>query len=470
MKKLLARLDFSYLYALIGEATLALTFAFYITIARVLGPEQYGIFAAAIALAAILSLFIQFGLPTLLTREVAAHPDEATQSTVLFLVLEGLTSIGVLIILLPLALLLGYKNEVLIVCYLAVISEVCRAAIMTLRGAIKGLGWFRTESVAVGVERLAVVAIATVVLFQTKNLILVVATVAIVRFVNIIGLVYYLSRQIKIYSPVSRQQLINTLKIAYPFALSGVLWILYYQVDVVMLKSLSTGEETGFYSASYRILEMFSALPRVVFYVIFTRFARYYTTEPDKLPEQIFKAARLLLLVVIPAIVVAGLIQTHLINILYGDEFSQSVKSLSILLPSLAIKMFGNIADQFLQATGHEKKLPLILMAAASTNVLINALLIPHYASMGAALATFLSECILATLSLRILAQIGYSQASKNIGFIAIISLVVTAIPSLLLYGLTPIIGIGLIIPCIAILLFRMRYKNFLEPVPLEQL
>jgi O-antigen/teichoic acid export membrane protein len=132
--------------------------------------------------------------------------------------------------------------------------------------------------------------------------------------------------------------------------------------------------------------------------------------------------------------------------------------------------MFGNIADQFLQATGHEKKLPLILMGAASTNVLINALLIPHYASMGAAFATFLSECILATLSLRILAQIGYSQASKNIGFIAIISLVVTAIPSLLLYGLTPIIGIGLIIPCIAILLFRMRYKNFLEPVPSEQL
>lgn len=470
MKKLLARLDLSYLYALLGEATLALTFVFYITIARVLGPEEYGIFAAAIALAAILSLFIQFGLPPLINREVAAHPEEAPRSTVLFLVLEGLTSIGVLIVLLPLALLLGYEDQALIVCYLAVFSEICRAAIMTIRSTIKGLGWFRTESIVVAIERFAVVAIATVVLFQTESLILVLATIVTVRAANIIGLLFYVSRQVKITSPITRENLINTLKIAYPFALSGVLWILYYQVDVVMLKSLSTGEETGFYSASYRILEMFSALPRVIFYVIFTRFARYQASEPEKLPEQIYKATRLLLLAVIPAIVIAGFIQTHLINILYGDEFSRSVKSLSILLPSLGIKMFGNVADQFLQATGREKKLPRILMAAASTNVVINALLIPSFASMGAAIATLLSECVLAILSLRVLSQIGYSRASQNIGLITVVSSALTAIPSLMLYGLTPVIGLAIALPCIAILLYRMRYKNFIEPAASQQL
>ncbi len=464
MRNFLARFDLSYLYALLGEATLALTFVFYITIARVLGPEEYGIFAAAIALAAILSLFIQFGLPILLTREVAAHPDEAPKSTILFLVVEGLTSLGVLIILLPLALILGYRNEALIVCYLAVFSEVCRAAIMTLRGVIKGLGWFRTESVVVAIERLAVVGIATAVLFQTQNLVLVMATVFIVRALDVLGLLYYLSRKVRIWSTLNPEQLIRTLKTAYPFALSGVLWILYYQVDVVMLKSLSTVDETGFYSASYRILEMFSALPRVIFHVIFTRFAQYQVSAPEKLPEQIYQATRLLLLGVIPAILVAGFIQTHLINILYGDEFVQSFKSLSILIPSLGMKMFGKVGDEFLQATGRENKLPRILMAAASTNIIINALLIPHFASMGAAIATLLSECVLTILSLRVLAQIGYSHASKNIGLITIVSLVLTATPSLILYGLTPIIGLGVMIPCIAILFLRMRYKNFVEP------
>ncbi|MEB3282413.1 MAG: flippase [Lyngbya sp.] len=465
MKKLLARLDFSYLYALLGEATLALTFVFYITIARVLGPEQYGIFAAAIALAAILSLFIQFGLPTLINREVAAHPDEAPQSTVLFLVLEGLTSLGVLIILLPLALLLGYKDETLIVCYLAVFSEICRAAIMTLRGTIKGLGWFRTESVAVAIERLAVVAIATAVLFQTQSLILVVATVAIVRAVNIIGLLFYLSRQIKIWSSINHQKVINTLKVAYPFALSGVLWILYYQVDVVMLKSLSTGEETGFYSAAYRILEIFSALPRVIFYVIFTRFSRYYTTEPEKLPEQIYKAARLLVGAVLPAIVIAGFLQAWLVQLLYGEEFLASVKPLAILIPSLSIKMFGSLSEEFLVATKHEKKLPFILLGAALTNVAINSVLIPQLGAVGAALATLFSEVILCLIGLWMLRRIGYDYIGKYVSLIAAISLTIAAVPSLILNGLTVSVGIAILVPSSIILLILMQRNRFLARV-----
>jgi len=461
MKNFLARLDFSYLYALIGEATLALTFVFYILIARVLGPGDYGVFAAAIALAAILSLFIQFGLPRLINREVAAHPEEATPSTTLFLVLEGLTSLGVLVILLPLALLLGYRGEAIWVCYLAVFAEVCRAIIMTLRSAIKGLGWFRTESVAVAIERAAVVAIATTVLFLTRNLVWVLTTVVVVRAVHIVGLFYYFSTKAKIVAPISRQKLVQTFRIAYPFALSGVLWILYYQVDVVMLKSLSTGEETGLYSASYRILEMFSALPRVIFYVIFTRFAKYQTSAPERLPEQIYKAVRLLLLIVIPAIVVAGFIQTQLIGIIYGDEFSQSVKSLSILLPSLSVKMFGTISEQFLQATGRENKVPRILMAAASINVVVNAILIPPFASVGAAIATLLSECIMAALGLRILAQVGYGPASRNIGLITLTGLLVTTMPSLMVYGVSPLVGVGVMIPGIVFLLWRMRHRYF---------
>ncbi|MDY7023867.1 MAG: flippase [Cyanobacteriota bacterium] len=465
MKKLLARLDLSYLYALLGEATLALTFFFYITIARVLGPEEYGIFAAAVALAAILSLFIQFGLPVLITREVAAHPDEAPQSTLSFLLLEGLTSLGVLIILLPLTFILGYEGQALIVCYIAVFSEICRAAIMTLRGVVKGLGWFRTESVIVAIERLAVVLIATTVLYQTQSLILVFSTVVIVRAASLTGILFYLNRQVKIHSPINQKKLISILKMAYPFALSGVLWILYYQVDVVMLKSLSTGEETGFYSAAYRVLEMFSALPRVIFHVIFTRFARYQVSEPERLPEQIYKATRLLLIAVIPALVIAGFIQTHIIKILYGEEFLKSIQSLSILLPSLGVKIFSKIAEEFLQATGHEKKLPRILMIAASVNVVVNAILIPHFASMGAAIATLASECILTIYSLRILAQIGYDRASRNISLITLAASAITATPSLIMYGLNPLIGFIITIPCIAVLIFRAQYKHFVKPV-----
>ncbi|MFM6452350.1 MAG: oligosaccharide flippase family protein, partial [Planktothrix sp.] len=128
MKNFLTRLDLSYLYVFLGEATLGLTFIFYILLARVLGPEQYGIFTSASALGAILALLIQFGLPVLLNREVSANPEVGSQLTIQFLVLELLTSIPTFILLYPISIVMGYNNEnTLLICYIVVFSEMCRA-------------------------------------------------------------------------------------------------------------------------------------------------------------------------------------------------------------------------------------------------------------------------------------------------------------------------------------------------------
>ncbi|MDB9528193.1 flippase [Oscillatoria sp. CS-180] len=461
--RLLSRFDLSYVYAFLGEATLALNFVLYIFIARILGPEQFGIFAAAIALAGILSLFIQFGLPRFTNREIAAQPETATRSIALFLLVECLTSLAVLIVFLPFALVFGYREKVLAVYYLALIAEVGRAVILTLRNAIKGLGWFRSESIVVFIERTVVFLLAALVLFRTQNLVLVISAMAIARVAFSLSLLFYLSRKVRVFSPIRWAKIITTIKAAYPFAISGVLWILYYQVDIVMLEALSTKAETGFYSASYRVLEIFSALPRVIFYVIFTRLAKYQVSAPERLSEQLYKATRLLLLTVIPLVFLAGTFQTNLIQALYSDEFTRSIQSLSILLPSLAVKVFGTISEQFLQATGKERKVPRILMAAALSNVVVNAVLIPRFASVGAAIATLLSECIMATFGLRILAQTGYSRASLNIVLIAILSFFITTIPTLILYGLSPLIGGVLALPCIALLLYRMKPSYFKE-------
>jgi O-antigen/teichoic acid export membrane protein len=465
MKKFSSTFDLSYLYAFIGEATLALTLAFFIILARVLGPEEYGIFSAAVALAAILSLFIQFGVPTLIDREIAAHPETETQSISLFLCLEALSSIGVLVLLLPLCWILGYRGEVMIISYLAILAEIGRAIIMTLRSSIKGLGWFRAESIAVLIERLVVVTASTIVLFQTKNLFLVMGTIAILRAIHAVGFYVFIKKRVNVFTKITKEKLWLALKAAYPFAISGVLWILYYQVDIVMLKALSTEIETGLYGAAYRILEIFSALPRVIFYVVFTRFLSYFVTAPEQLPEQIYKGSRVLVLTVLPALVIGGMIQKLLLGILYGDEFLGSVRFLSILLPSLSLRIFGSIAYGFLQATRREKVVLIILLISALFNIGVNALLIPQFASSGAAIATFLSEGVMAISSFTLLSRAGYRRASQNLMIIMLAGLALTLMPSLVMvYHLSPAIAISVMVLCIGFLAYRMRLRFFSEP------
>lgn len=462
MRKLLDSSKLSYIYAFFSQATLGLTFFFYILLARFLGPEQYGVFASAAALAGILSVFIQFGIPDLLTREVAANPSKGTKYTIEFLLVEGVNSLVILILLLPLAIVLGFEGNDLIVCYLVVLAEVGRGMKMTLRGVLKGRGWFGAEAFSVGIERLFGVLLASVILFLTRNLVWVMGSLVIVRMFDVLGLLLYLSRKVNIWSSFGLSSLVPSLQKAYPFALSGILWIIHYQVDIVMLKGFAPFEEAGFYSGAYRLMEIFSALSGVVFAVAFPRFSNCYVNNPDKLPEEIYRSTCLLLAFVLPVLIVAGFFQTTLVELVYGEAFLPSVKSLAIILPTITVVMLGDVVRTVFLAIGREKQLPPLLLASMIANVLLNLILIPSIGAVGAAIATLSSEGILTLMSLRFIISIGYKQVGKSIGSITLVSFLAAAIPSLILYGLTPFIGIVFILLCMAAVVLLMRRDRFL--------
>ena len=57
----------------------ALAFVASVAIARILGVQSFGFYAAIMAVVFVLSLFVEAGLETTLSREVAANPDRATK-------------------------------------------------------------------------------------------------------------------------------------------------------------------------------------------------------------------------------------------------------------------------------------------------------------------------------------------------------------------------------------------------------
>ena len=465
LKTLVKRFDFSYVYAFLGEATLGLTFIFYMILGRTLGPEQYGIFTAATALGGIVAFFIQFGLHDLLAREIAANPQEGPKSTSIFLLIESLNFLGVLIVLLPIAKLLNFEGIGLVICYLVVIAGACRCAKQTLRSVFRGLGHFRSETISVTIERLAMFLLAGLILLVSNNLAWVVGTMALVRLIDIICLFYYLNQHTLITSPITLKGFQRALKMAYPFALSGVLWVLYYQIDILMLKVMAPSTETGFYGAAYSLIEIFSALPRVIFYVALPKFSRCYAEEPEQLPYQIQKTTYFLLIFVLPVITIAGLGQTFLVQLTYGQGFLSSIDSFSILLPSLGMKMFASLVLFLLQATRRERFLPPILLFAVIANILANAVLIPLLGAIGAAFATLLSEIIFAVAGLILIGRIGYRRVSQKLLIISVISLLVAVIPSLILNGLGLIIAMGIMILSIAAITLIMRSSYFLPRV-----
>lgn len=459
MKNILNRIDFSYIYSFLGEATLGLTFFLYILLGRLLGPERYGVFTSADALAGILTFFILFGFSDLLLREVAASPQTGLKSTTTFLLIESLNCLVVLAFLLPLSKALGFEGNDIIVCYLVVIAGGCRCTKQTLRSVFRGLGQFRSETISVTIERLALSVSAGAVLFITNSLVWVVGTMALVRLIDSVGLFYYLKRKESISSPITLNSFRSSFMMAYPFAASGVLWVLYYQVDMLMLKVLAPSEEVGFYGAAYSLIGIFSALPRIIFYVTSPRLAQCYAQDPSQLPEKIRQASLLLLIVVLPCITIAGFFQTFLVTVTYGADFLPAVTALSLLLPSLSMKMFASLVSFVFQATRREKLLPLVLLATVCINISANAILIPRLGSVGAALATLLSEIIFATIGLGLVIRVGYRQVGSILFAVAVISLIVASIPSLMLYGLNLVVAAGLMAASLVAIALLVRRR-----------
>ena len=463
MKKILSKIDLSYVYSFLGEATLGLTFLFYAFMGRVLGPEQYGTFAAAIALGGILSLFIQFGLPALLGREVAANPENGARLTSLFLRIECCNGLIILPFLWPITQLLGFSNEGILICYLVFLSEICRSAKLTLRNVLRGIDEFSVETISVSLERLLTYGLAGSILLITENIIWVITTIIVVRLAEILILTYYINQKTPIFSEKNTGSIWKYVKTAYPFALSGVLWVLYYQVDILALQWLDTSAETGLYSAAYRIVEIFSALPRVVFYVSFTKFARCHRTQPERLPKEIYKTTCLLVLGVLPLIIAAGYFTEPLVTILFGSSFVGATGALSVLIPSLAIKLFGSLSRYLFEATGQERLLPPMLLTTVVVNIIANIILIPTYGAVGAAIATFISEVILAFIGLILIVRIGYRDIGQQLQKIVVLSLVAASIPAFSRIGLHPSVSITLMMASLIGIAVLIRPKTFFQ-------
>jgi O-antigen/teichoic acid export membrane protein len=456
--------DASYLYALIGEATLGLTFVFYALLARILGPEQNGVFTAAVSLGGILAVFIQFGLPALLTRDVAADPAGGSRQTLLFLVIQVINTVPVLLVLPFLLAVLDFTRQGAVVCYLVIIAELLRSVKMLWRSVLRGRGWFSLEALAVGAERLFVVLCSGAVLLATRNLVAVVAVLALARLADNLSLGYFLSRKVAIRARIHREALLSVYRKAYPFALHGLLWVLYYQVDIIMLKAMAPAEEVGYYGAAFRVLEIFAALPRVIFYVAFTRFAASHARNPAELPGVAYRTVRLMLVTVLPVLVIAGYGQSAMIRLIYGTAYLPSVILMAVLLPGLSVKMFSVFSEEYLLATGREKKVIPLMLTAAAGNILINLLLIPRYGALGAALATGITECVYTVLGLSTVVRHGLPRAGRRFLLLVIPCVALVIAPALILAGYSPWLAAGISLPFLLPVALFMRTPGWAAP------
>ncbi len=244
-----------------------------------------------------------------------------------------------------------------------------------------------------------------------------------------------------------------------PFLIYGVLGVIYYRLDTVLLSLLASTAAVGWYGAGYRIFDTFFFLPSIVINAImYPVFSKLSLKSDATLKMSIEKSLNLLIFFAFPICTIMIVDASDIIELLYHNpQFHHTVPSFQALAPGLIFMYANSVFSSVLMSTKREKKITVMAAIALVFNLGLNMILIPQYQHVGAAIVTSLTEMLLFGLAFIFIPRYLLPSGSINVGVKALIASLGMALISSVLRTHTIFITlpIGMLVYLVVAMLLR---------------
>jgi O-antigen/teichoic acid export membrane protein len=389
-------------YKFLSESTRILPALLFIYVARKLGDENFGKLSFAYSFTGICIIVADFGLNTILIRNVSRQ-KELTREYVgnIFVLKMVLSAISILVMGL-FVLFAGYSSEVItlvivfggVMFFKTMVDFFCAVfnayERMDREAFLKG-----TSQILLFLSGIVILALGFG-LFGLSNVFLIVYLVSsVVGFYMVYEGIASIrpSFNLRFWKYILRESL--------PLALTVIFTVIYFKIDVVML-SLIRGDnsEIGWYSAAMRLIELIGVVPALIVSALFPIFSSLYKESIDSLKKAYKTSFKYLLVIALPVAVGTLLLSERFIYIIYGKEFAKAIPALQILVFALIFIFVNYILMNILVAVDKQKLNAIVAGTCVFVNITLNLCLIPHYGYLGAGVATVITEIVLFGLCL----------------------------------------------------------------------
>ncbi len=191
----------------------------------------------------------------------------------------------------------------------------------------------------------------------------------------------------------------DLLQDAWPLALSSMMVIIYIRIDQVMLGILSTDKAVGVYSAAIRFSEIWYFIPAIICSSVFPAIVKAKTQNADDYYERLQQLYDFLAWGALVLALLVSLVAYPLVYGLLGPSYHASAPILVVHVWALPFVFLGVGRSQWLIAENLNPLSFWTTILGAISNILLNWLLIPSQAGLGAAIATVISYSIAAYFS-----------------------------------------------------------------------
>ena len=178
---------------------------------------------------------------------------------------------------------------------------------------------------------------------------------------------------------------------SYPMAISAIAYFIMQGIDVLILTIYSSFESVAYYSVAVKLSTLTALSLLSVNIVVAPKIAEIYEKrKTDELQLLIKKSTRLIFVISIFLLSFIFLFSEHILS-LFGPDYIVASAPLVILLSAQLYNSLSGPSAIYLNMTGKQRALNLILIIGLLTNIFLNLYLIPNYGMNGAAIATLVS-------------------------------------------------------------------------------
>jgi len=375
--------------------------AFAMVMLRILGPEGQGKYGFAIFIVGYFEIVTNFGLDTLLTREVAKDPSQGNRYLSNTAILRLLILLGVLpLLFIFLAVWRGLfalswdTIAAILLLTLSLIPSSISAALSSLFRAHEKMEYPAAITMVSTILKVTLGLLALLLGFGFVGL---AGVSVIVNLVTMSILLYLVMRvffrpQLEFNPPFSKEML----GLSYPLMINNLLATLFFRVDVTLLQPMKGDTVVGWYTAAYKFIEGVNIIPSTFTIAIFPIISRFAQNARESLIKAYTLAIKALLIVSLPLALLVTFYARGLILIFGGSEYlPHSAIALSLLIWYAPVGFINSVTQYLLIAINQQRFLTRAFLIGLAFNIVANLIFIPQYGYQAAAVITILSEIAL---------------------------------------------------------------------------
>lgn len=384
--------NFSYLFA--SElAVRTLTLIFTISLARLYGPEEFGIYGLALSIGGLFDIIFNMGLATIFMQRVSAKPQTIREQLRIFLPLRLLLSAGLFTSFAIFAILLQKETATLLGLFISGVYFSLSSLSIFLWACFDARQRMEFTAALKLLMYAIIVATGMLFIFQQSPMYIILSAYVIGSLIATIVTIFVVHRKFTpialSWNPSEWKKIITA---GWPITLSGTFVFVYTSLDTILI-SLNKGEYfVGQYQMGYKIIGTLFILATIINQAYFPSLIQNIQKSKQALQKIFHANVESMFFWSIPITIGGLMLADRIILFVFGAEYMPGAPAFKILMWNTIIFFASSALINVLYAFKKQRDVMTVFFVGAIANIGLNLIVIPVYGIEGAALTTIAAE------------------------------------------------------------------------------